>query len=295
MDWDKLKTFHAAANAGSLTGAAEWLGVSQSAVSRQISALEEQLGVALFHRHPRGLKATEQGRILHTAARDIAARLALAESALADSREQPSGLVHLVAPIALGTRWLTPRLKHFMELYPDIHLQLDLSDEEPDLSSFEVQAALVLGRPDRPDLVARRVMTVRQHLYASKAYLAAHGEPQTATDLDDHTLVAYHTSPEGPLLKFDWALSADSNGKQRKAAFSASTVLGVLSAIRADVGIGSLPDYVARRHEELVRVLPDAEGPKFEVYLVYPEELRGSKRITAFRDFLVAEAQTFER
>lgn len=287
MDWDKLKAFHAAAEAGSLTAAADQLQRSQSAISRQIAALEGQLGVALFHRHARGLQLTEQGRILQAATHEIAARVAIAEATLQDSREKPEGELRITAPVALGTAWLVPRLKPFMTAYPDIKLQLILTDEEIDLSALEAEAAVRLWRPTRSDLVARKLMNVSQHLYASPEYLKDHGAPKTPDDLDHHSLVVYGVPGSTPMRDLDWALGAGHGSRLPR--LKVTTVLGVRRAIETGLGVGSLPDYLVQGSERLVRVLPQLEGPKFEAYYVYPEELRGSRRIVAFGEFLQHE------
>jgi DNA-binding transcriptional LysR family regulator len=296
MDWDKLKTFHAAAEAGSLTGAAEALGISQSAVSRQIASLEEQLGVALFHRHARGLQPTEQGRILFETAHDMSGRVALAEAQLADSRDKPSGELHVTAPIALGTTWLTPRLDAFMTSYPEIRLELILDDAEVDLSTFEVEAAIRLWRPTQPDLVQKKLLSVRQSLYAAPAYLARRPGPADLSELADHPLIVYGARGAAtPMKELDWPLRLESGGAPRLPALRVNTVLGVQRAIESGLGVGSLPDYLARGSDRLVRILPDVSGPEFEVYFVYPEELRNSRRIGALRDFLLREARAWER
>ena len=118
MDWDKLKVFHAAAEAGSFTHAGEQLGLSQSAVSRQVSALEQELGVSLFHRHARGLILTEQGELLHHTAHDVFMKLEAARTKLSDSREKPNGEIKVQTTIGVGAHWLTPRLGEFFDLYP---------------------------------------------------------------------------------------------------------------------------------------------------------------------------------
>lgn len=295
MDWDKLKTFHAAAEAGSLTGAAEQLGLSQSAVSRQIAALEDQLGVTLFHRHPRGLAPTEPGRILLDTTQDIAARVTLAEATLRDARDKPSGELTVTAPIALGTTWLAPRLRPFREAYPDIALHLVLDDGEADLSSFEVEAAIQLRRPTRADLVQKRLMTVRQSLYASPDYLARRKPPRSPEELDDHPLILYGAADSGPMKGVDWARDLGRSGQPRQAALTVNTIHGVKAAVEAGLGIGGLPEYLARGSQRLAPVLPEHHGPPFEVYFAYAEELRASRRIEAFRDFLVSEARRFER
>src|SRR5690348_5913836 len=122
MDWDKLKVFHAAAEAGSFTHAGERLGLSQSAVSRQVSALEGELSVSLFHRHARGLILTEQGELLYRTAHEVFMKLEAARTKLTDSRERPNGELKVSTTPGIGVHWLTPRLGEFLDLYPDIHI-----------------------------------------------------------------------------------------------------------------------------------------------------------------------------
>ena len=152
LDWDKLKTFHAAAQTGSLTAAADKLKISQSAVSRQITALEDYLNMPLFHRHARGLTLTEQGQILFKTADDVAVRIARAQSQVIDSREKPQGVLRVSTPISLGSNWLPSVLPEFLDAYPDIDVQLILEDSEHDLSVLMsiVLAALAInsGRCD---------------------------------------------------------------------------------------------------------------------------------------------------
>ena len=133
MDWDKLKVFHAAAEAGSFTHAGEQLGLSQSAVSRQVSALEQELSVSLFHRHARGLILTEQGDLLFRTAHDVFMQLQAARAKLTDSRERPSGDLKITTTPGVGINWLIPRLGEFTALYPDIRISLIVTDEELDL------------------------------------------------------------------------------------------------------------------------------------------------------------------
>ena len=115
MDWDKLKVFHAAAEAGSFTHAGEHLGLSQSAVSRQVSALETELGVSLFHRHARGLILTEQGDLLFRTAHEVFMKLEAARAKLTDSKERPNGELKVTTTAGIGLNWLTPRLGEFLD------------------------------------------------------------------------------------------------------------------------------------------------------------------------------------
>ncbi len=178
MDWDKLRIFQAAAEAGSFTHAGETLGLSQSAVSRQVSALEGDLGAPLFHRHARGLILTEQGETLLKAVHDVAMKLDAVRSRLIDSRDKPSGDLRVTTTLALGANWLSSRLGEFADLYPEVKLQLLLSDDELDLGMREADVALRLREPMQPDLIRRRLFTVHFHAYASAEYLKKAGQPR---------------------------------------------------------------------------------------------------------------------
>src|SRR4026209_666015 len=137
MDWYKLKVFHAPAEAASFTHAGEQLGLSQSAVSRQVSALEQELAVSLFHRHARGLILTDQGDLLFPTAHDVFMKLEAARAKLTDSKERPNGDLKVTTTAGIGVNWLTPRLGEFLDLYPDIRMTLIVTDEELDLSMRE--------------------------------------------------------------------------------------------------------------------------------------------------------------
>ena len=202
MDWDKLRVFQAAADAGSFTHAGETLGLSQSAISRQVAALEADLGAPLFHRHARGLILTEQGEMLLGAVRDVVLKLDAVRSRLIDSREKPHGELRVTTTLGLGANWLAPRLGEFVDLYPEIKLQLLLSDDDLDLGMREADVALRLREPSQPDLIRRRLFTVHFHAYASADYLRKHPQPRTVEDLDQHHLVAFG-APTATHLLYD--------------------------------------------------------------------------------------------
>src|ERR1041385_4416398 len=165
MDWDKLKVFQAAAEAGSFTHAGERLGLSQSAVSRQVSALEAELAVSLFHRHARGLILTEQGELLYRTAHEVFMKLEAARTKLTDSRERPNGELKVSTTPGIGVHWLTPRLGEFLDLYPDIHITLITSDEELDLAMREADVAIRLRQPTQPDLDRKSTRLNSSHGY----------------------------------------------------------------------------------------------------------------------------------
>src|SRR5947199_9729169 len=189
MDWDKLKVFHAAAEAGSFTHAGEQLGLSQSAVSRQVSALEQELNVSLFHRHARGLILTEQGELLHGTAHEVFMKLEAARTKLTDSRERPNGELKVSTTVGIGVHWLTPRLGEFLDLYPEIRITLITTDGELDLAMREADVAIRLRQPTQPDLIQRKLFSLRFHAYASPDYLKRFGTPKALDDLDNHRLL----------------------------------------------------------------------------------------------------------
>jgi DNA-binding transcriptional LysR family regulator len=295
MDWDKLKTFHAAAEAKSLTGAAEILGLSQSAVSRQISALEADLGVKLFHRHARGLLLTEPGRLLSGAAGEVATRIAWAEAKVHDSRDMPTGVLRVTAPTAMGAIWLVPRLPAFRAAYPSIKLRMLLADHELDISNLEADIAIRPWSATQNDVVQRKLMEVGQHLYASEAYLERKGVPGSVEDLDGHEFVAYGPKRLAPIPNLNWQLTLGRGERgPRDSVIEVSTINGIMKSTEAGLGICGLPDYVARENPKLLRVLPEIDGPPFEVFFVYPQELKGSRRIAAFREFLIEQVKLWE-
>ena len=293
MDWDKLRIFHAVAEAGSFTHAGEMLNLSQSAVSRQISHLEASINATLFHRHARGLILTEQGEILSQTARDVFHQLSATEALIGEGRERPKGPLRITTTVAFGSTWLAARIGGFLELYPEISVSLLINDHELNLSMRQADVAVRLTPPRQPDLIQRHLRTIRFHLYASKGYVANNQVPQSVDELSDHRLVIYGDSPHPPFPKVNWLRDlAQAEGPHKLLkAVQVNNYYAILRAVEGGVGIAALPDYLAADDEQLVRVLPDLEGPQVPAYFVYPEELRHSKRITVLRDFLIQEVK----
>ena len=291
MDWDRVRVFHAVAHAGSFTRAADRLGLSQSAISRQIGALEEDLATSLFHRHARGLVLTEQGEILLHTADEVAKRMASVQTALGDSRDSAAGHLRVNTTIGIATVWLVGHLAEFLERHPDIRVSLIIGDNDVDLSMREADVAIRLARPTQPDLIQRRLMTVHTHIYGSRSYLERHGIPQTYEELDQHRLIAYGEDQGLPLAALNWVLTAgreeDEVAAPRIPSLTVNNVFGMLRAADTGLGLASLPDYLVSAGHSLQRVLDHLEGPTFTAYFVYPEELKTSKRVSVFRDFLL--------
>ncbi len=288
MDWDKLRIFHAVAEAGSFTHAGDTLGLSQSAVSRQISTLEESIGLSLFHRHARGLILTEEGELLYATAKDIFGKLSMIEGQLADSKQLPEGPLRITAAEFIGSTWLAPKLKKLREAHPDIQLTLLLDDRIFNLGMREADAAIRLYKPEQPDLIQKHLTDIKFHLCASKNYLEKHGTPKKVSELKEHTLIGFPDGVPAPFSDPNWLFRVA--GVERDSSSNLimlNSLYGIYEAVRAGVGIAALPDYLVHGSSRIQAVLTDVTRPPVSMYFVYPEERRNSRRIAIFRDFLV--------
>ena len=293
MDWDKLRIFHAVADAGSLTHAGDKLNLSQSAVSRQVRGLEEQLNTNLFHRHARGLILTEQGELLFDATTAMTKRLDTAAARIRDSEEEVFGELRVTTTTGFGTLWLAPRLSKLYDKYPELKVDLMLEERVLDLPMREADVAIRFKEPSQADLVRKRLMTVRMCLYATPKYLEANGTPQTMAEMSDHRLICQNTNSDqvGAGLNLIQELMLN----DLKSLLTVNNYFGVLQGVLHDLGIGVLPDYVTQDSPHLFRVLPDIQSAEVPVFLAYPEELRQSKRVAAFKDFVQDEIISYRK
>jgi len=287
LDWDKLRIFHAVASAGSLTHAGEKLNLSQSAVSRQIRALEDRLAVTLFHRHARGLNLTEQGELLFDATSSMNKTLEATEARIHDSNDEIFGELRVTTTVAFGSLWLAPRLGRLYDKYPGLKIDLLLDERVLDLPMREADVAIRMKEPSQADLVRRRLMKVNMRLYASQSYLEAFGTPQNFHDLRSHRIVSQNLTSQQVSAGVAWI--APMLKGEHVSRLTVNNYFGVLRAVIHDVGIGMLPNYITADFPQLVRVLPDEQSQEIPVYLAYPEELRHSKRVGIFRDFILEE------
>jgi DNA-binding transcriptional LysR family regulator len=287
MDWDKLRIFHAVADAGSLTHAGDTLRLSQSAVSRQIRALEESLNTTLFHRHARGLILTEQGELLFDATSSMSKRLETAEARIKDSEEEVFGELRVTTTTGFGSLWLAPRLSKLYEKYPDLKIDLMLEERVLDLPMREADVAIRMKEPSQADLIRKRLMGVRMRLYASPDYLRQHGEPTTLEEVAKHRIICQN--PRSAQVQAGLSLVQHLMTYDISSMLTVNNYFGVLQAVIHNIGIGILPDYVTQEFDGVQRVMPELESVEVPVYLAYPEELRQSRRIEAFRDFVQNE------
>ena len=295
LDWDKLRIFHAAAEAGSFTHAAEKLHLSQSAISRQVSALEADIGVPLFHRHARGLILTEQGELLYRTAHDVLLKLEAVRVRLSETTDSPSGKLRVTTTVGLGSGWLTDRMQEFTELYPDIEVQLLLDNEELDVSMRHADCAIRLRQPQQPDLIQRKLFTVHMHVYASPAYLNRHGKPEQISDFDNHQIITFGEPAPNYLLDVNWLEVAGRPANDpRSPQLQINNMPSIKRAAQLGIGIAMLPDYMVGHDAGLVQLDIDADVPSFAGFFCYPEELRGSAKLQAFRDFLVSKSRNWK-
>jgi DNA-binding transcriptional LysR family regulator len=292
LDWDKLRIFHAAAEAKSFTHGGDKLGLSQSAVSRQVSALEHELKVPLFHRHARGLLLTEQGELLFRTTQELFAKLESTKLLLTDSRERPHGELRVTTSVGLGGGWLSPLLGELLDLYPEISVTLILTDDELDLAMREADVGIRLRQPTQSELIQRKLFPVHYYCYASPEYINRFGRPRDLDDLDNHRIVGFAGLVPSFLQPLNWLAHAGREHRgPRQPNMSVNNMLGLKRAVEGGVGIGVLPQYLIEPNTPLVRLLPQAETPMLEAYLAYPEELRNVRRIQVFRDFLLSKVQ----
>lgn len=296
MDWDKLRIFHMVAEAGSFTHAGESLNLSQSAVSRHISSFEEGLGVLLFHRHARGLILTEQGEMLHKASTEIFSKMVMIEGQLSDTKNQSEGELTLTLAEFVGTHWLAGRLPAFRAQYPDIQMSILLDDRIFNLGMREADAAIRLYKPDQPDLIQRHLATLHFVVCASQSYLSERGTPTSLSQLKKHRLIGYPDNVLVPYQNPNWLLAKAHIERRQNANLSlVNSVSTIHQAIRSGAGIGVLPLFMVRNSPEIQVILPDIQPESVDMYFVYPEERKHSKRIAALRDFVLEDvhATTF--
>ncbi len=158
----------------------------------------------------------------------------------------------------------------------------------------EADIAIRMRAPQQPDLIQRKLMTVNHHVYASPEYLKKHGTPTRVEDVLESSLITYGDEAPTNLSNVNWLLrELTKHGRVKEPVFKVNNVYGLLLAVQSGLGIASLPDYIVHGHTNVIRILPELGGPTFDSYFVYPEELRKSKRVTIFRDFLIRKVAEY--
>ncbi|MEK9918600.1 MAG: LysR family transcriptional regulator [Pelagibacteraceae bacterium] len=295
MDWDKLKIFHTVAEASSFTKAATILNLSQSAISRQIQSLEQDLKIQLFERHARGLVLTDNGKYLFQTAHEVISKLKDVEATLSDEKDKLKGKLTVTTVVSFGTTWLTPRIQEFMTLHPEIEVELIFDDKELDLSTRQADIGIWMRRPKQLNYIQKKLINLHYHIYGSNKYLEKNGFPKNESDLNKHKFITYGRGAPSPVFNPDWALKIGAKENQkRKPVMKVNSVYGLLLAVQSGVGLAALPDYITVNQPNLVKVLPEIEGPLTEAHFVYPASLKNVARITAFRNFIFSKVSQWK-
>ena len=295
MDWDKLKIFHTVAEALSFTKASTILNLSQSAISRQIQSLEEDLKVKLFERHARGLTLTENGEYVFKTAHEVISKLKEVETSLSDQKNHPTGKLTITTVRSFGTHWLTPRIQEFMQLHPEIEVELIFDDKELDLSTRQADIGIFMRRPKQLNYIQRKLIDINYHIYGSNKYLEKYGMPKTIADLNKHKFISFGRGTPSPVFNPDWALKVGiKDNKKRKSVMKVNSVMGLLLAVESGVGLAALPDYLSYQSKNIIKVLPKVEGPITEAHFVYPQSMKNVARVQAFRNFLYSKISEWE-
>ena len=294
LDWDKLRIFHAAAETGSFTHAADKLHLSQSAISRQVSALEADINTKLFHRHARGLILTEQGELLYRTAHEVLMKLEMVKMQLTETTEKPTGRLRITTTVGLGQGWLTDKVQEFLSLYPEMQVQLILDNEELDVNMRHADCAIRLREPQQSDLIQRKLFTVHMHVYAAPSYINRYGEPQSIDDLDHHKIITFGEPAPNYLLDVNWLqIAGRDSDNPRPSVLQINSLTSIKRAALLGIGIAMLPDYIVGRDPGLVQLVTGADVPSFDTYFCYPSELKNAAKLKVFRDFIVAKARNW--
>ena len=293
MDWDKIRVFRAVAIAGSLTHAGDSLKLSQSAVSRQINALEKDLNSKLFHRHARGLILTEQGDLLLKAAEKMAKYFDSGRAKIRDTVDGVEGELRVTTTIAFGTLFLAPRISNLYKKFPNLRINLMLEEKVLDLPMREADVAIRMQEPNQADLIRRKLMFVQLKFYSSRKYINLYGEPKSIAEFRNHRMICQ--SPDAPQVASGAQFIKPFLDKHQGPVMLVNSYFGVLQGIQNDFGIGALPNYVEVDTEQLVPVLPTASSDLVPVFLAYPEELKKSRKVDVFKNFVINEIKTYQK
>lgn len=288
-DFEGLAMFAKVAEERSFAGAARATGVSVATVSRAVSRLEDRLGARLFNRTSRQLALTEFGRTMAERASRLLADAEEAEGAARELSVQPRGLVRLAVPMSFGLRWVAPILPDFLRAYPEVAIDLHLSDAVVDLVGQGFDAALRIAVLPDSSLVARRLCPVEPYVLAAPSYLAQYGRPQHPRDLDGRDCLGYAYRARSDVWRFvndkGEEETVTPNGRLR-----VTNADALVPTMLAGLAIGELPDFMASeyvRDGRLVPILEDWSLPKGGLYFVTPSARARPAKVEALARFLV--------
>ena len=281
MNWDDVRIFLAVARAGQILAASKRLSLNHATLSRRLTALEEALGTRLFVRRTNGCELTAEGEGFLASAERMETEMLAAQSRLGRTDTAIAGTVRIGAPDGFGVSFLAPRMGRLIERHPELKIQLVPVPRAFSLSSREADIAITLERPEQGRLVSSKLTDYTLGLYASRAYLEAHGAPGDAEALKSHRRIGYvEDLIFTPSLNFTGEVMRNWN-----AGFEISSATGQTEAVRSGAGIGILHNYIARHYTDLVRVMPETSIQR-TYWTVFHESARDLARIRIVADFL---------
>jgi len=285
-DWSGVSEFVAVAETESFTAAAKRLGISTAQVSRQISALEERLSAKLFYRTTRKVSVTEVGGIYYQHCRQVMDGLADAERAITNLQSTPKGKLKITAPITYGERSVAPLVNDFVTQYPELEVQLVLSNQQIDLIDEGFDLAIRLGQLGDSSMIGKRLATRKQYVCAAPEYLSAFGAPHTLSELDRHNCLS------GTLDYWRFQEKGKARNIRVKGNFSCNSGPVLVDAALKGVGIVQLPDYYVQEYinqGQLIELLPNYREPDDAVWALYPQNRHLSPKVRMLVDYLAKE------
>ncbi|ANW27133.1 LysR family transcriptional regulator [Vibrio coralliilyticus] len=282
-NWDGVSEFVAVAETQSFTAAAKKLDTSVAQISRRVSALEERLAVKLLNRTTRKVSVTEAGQVYYQQCKHLVEGLELAELAVTQMQSTPKGLLKVTAPVTYGETHLAPLLLDFLESYPQVDLDLNLTNQKIDLIEMGVDVAIRLGRLQDSSLVAKRLSSRQLYVCGSLDYLARYGEPHTLSELENHQCLV------GSIDYWRFKESKREKSLRVSGRIHCNSGSALLDAAKRGLGLVQLPDYYVREgldSGELVEVLSDYRDDREGIWALYPQNRNLSPKVRLLIDFL---------
>lgn len=291
-DFEGLAMFAKVAEEGSFAAAAQIMGVSVATVSRAVTRLEERLGGRLFNRTSRRLALTDYGHTLAERASRIYAGAQEVEDFARETSSRPRGLVKLAAPLSFGARWVAPALPEFFRRYPEIAIDLHLTDAHADLIGDGFDAALRIAILEGSSLVARLIAPVRRFVIASPAYIARYGRPQHPHDLGAHQCLSYVNRAKRETWRFTHRKTGEEYPVSPVGPLRGTSVEALLPMVLEGLAIGEFPEFIAKQYfleNRVEAILPDWRLPEGGLYFVTPTARARPAKVSALAEFLIAE------
>jgi DNA-binding transcriptional LysR family regulator len=293
MQWQGICEFTAVAESGNFTQAAKKLLISTAQVSRQVSELEHRLNTKLFYRTTRKVSLTEEGQLFYQQCRSILEGLEVAERSLTNLQSIPQGKIKISAPVTYGERRIIPLINQFLIQYPQVEIQVQLSNQRIDLIEEGYDLAIRLGQLDDSSLIAKRISSRQHFVCASPNYLEQHGRPETIAELKQHNCLL----GSADFWLFGDQSSNNKNSTDKKSirvsgSLRCNSGLGLVDAALKGIGIVQLPEYYVTKHinkGELIVLLSDQQREQEGIWALYPQNKYLANKVRLLIDFLKAE------